>query len=76
MFNQALHTLLHYQEFAVDLSRLGMQSCVFYNYSNGVRTTEYAQSNTAFEEAFQGERCCCQIRLYTLYYITKSLLWI
>lgn len=30
LLNQALHTLQHYRESAVDLSKLGMQSCVFY----------------------------------------------
>ena len=30
LLNQALHTLLYCQESAVDLSKLGMQSCVFY----------------------------------------------
>lgn len=40
-------------------------------YSNGVRSTEYAQSNTAFEEAFQwwgmggrGVICCCFFRSF------------
>lgn len=42
-------------------------------YSNGVRYTEYAQSNTAFEEAFQGERMLLSNKaLHTVLYYQES----
>lgn len=42
-------------------------------YSNGVRSIEYAQSNTAFEEAFQGERMLSSNKvLHTVLYCQES----
>ena len=42
-------------------------------YSNGVRFTKYAQSNTAFEEAFQGERMLSSNKaLHTVLYCQES----
>ena len=42
-------------------------------YSNGVRSTEYTQSNTALEEAFQGERMLLSNKaLHTVLYYQES----
>ena len=42
-------------------------------YSNGVRFIEYAQSNTAFEEAFQGEGMLLSNKaLHTVLYCQES----
>ena len=73
LLNQALHTLQHYQESAVDLSKLGMQSCVFYiQMVWGLRNM--LNPTQPLKRPSKERGCCCQINkaLHTVLYYQES----